>query len=86
MFTTQLAVVKAYAIAAVDTAYGTPMASWRQASNEEASNFVYADWPIPIDLSYTDSDLMTAGLGGFPLGDLDWFPTQYASWKAQKAD
>ena len=74
LFTTQLATVKAYAIAAVDTGYETPMASWRQASNPEASNFVYADWPIPIDLSYTDSDLMTAGLGGFPLGDLNWFP------------
>ena len=85
LFTTQLAVVKAYAMAAVDTTYGTPMASWRQSSNPEASNFIYADWPIPIDLSYTDSDLMTAGLGGFPLGDLNWFPSQYASWKAQES-
>jgi hypothetical protein len=85
LFTTQLAVVKAYAIAAVDTGYKTPMKSWRQASNPEASNFVHADWPIPIDLSYTDSDLLTAGLGGFPLGDLGWFPTQYALWKAQEA-
>ena len=86
LFTTQLAVVKAYAIAAVDTSYGTPMASWRQSGNEEASNFVYADWPIPIDLSYTDSDLLTAGLGGFPLGDLNWFPSTYATWEAQEAD
>ena len=85
LFTTQLATVKAYAIAAVDTSYGTPLKSWRQANNPEASNFVYADWPIPIDLSYTDADLLTAGLGGFPVGDLGWFPTQYASWKAQEA-
>jgi hypothetical protein len=85
LFTTQLAAVKAYSIAAVDTSYGTPLASWRQPSNPEASNFIYADWPIPIDLSYTDSDLLTAGLGGFPVGDLGWFPTQYASWKAQEA-
>ena len=28
---------------------------------------------------------MTAGLNGLPLGDLGWFPTQYASWKAQEA-
>ena len=86
LFTTQLAVVKAYAIAAVDTSYGNPMASWRQSGNEEASNFVYADWPIPIDLSYTDSDLLTAGLSGFPLGDLNWFPSTYATWAAQAAD
>ncbi len=84
LFTTQLATIKAYAIACVDTAYGTPMPSWRQSSNPEASNFIYADWPIPIDLSYTDSNLLTGGLNGFPVGDLDWFPTQYASWKAQE--
>jgi len=84
LFTTQLAVVKAYAIAAVDTNYGTPMASWRQAGNEEAANFIYADWPIPIDLSYTDSDLLTAGLGDFPLGDLNWFPAKYTEWMAQR--
>ncbi len=85
LFTTQLAVIKAYSIACVDTTYGTPMASWRQSSNPEASNFIYADWPIPIDLSYTDSDLLKGGLNGFPVGDLDWFPTQYASWKAQES-
>jgi hypothetical protein len=84
LFTTQLAVVKAYALAAVDTSYETPMKSWRQASNPEASTFVYADWPIPIDLSYTDADLLTAGFGGFPVGDLGWFPTQLAAWKAQR--
>ncbi len=90
LFTTQLAAVKAYAIAAVDTiydntGYGTRMPSWRQASNPEGSYFVHADWPIPIDLSYTDSDLLTAGLGGFPVGDLGWFPSQYAIWKIQEA-
>jgi hypothetical protein len=84
LFTTQLAVIKAYALAAVDTSYATPMKSWRSANNAEASNFIYADWPFLVDLSYTDSDLLTAGLGGFPLGDLGWFPTQLASWKAQK--
>jgi hypothetical protein len=85
LFTTQLATLKAYSIACVDTSYGTPLDSWRQAGNPEASNFIFADWPIPIDLSYTDSDLLTAGLGGFPLGDLNWFPTTYASWKAQES-
>ena len=82
LFGTRLDVVKAYAIAAVDTGYGTPMPSWRQASNPEVDNFVHADWPIPIDLSYSDSDLLTGGLGGFPLGDLGWFSTQYAAWQA----
>jgi hypothetical protein len=85
LFTTQLAEVKAYSIAAVDITYGSPLTSWRQASNPEGSNFVYADWPIPINLAYTDASLKTAGLGGFPLGDLNWFPTENASWKAQEA-
>jgi hypothetical protein len=85
LFGAQLDVLKAYSIACVDVTYGTPLASWRQSNNAEASNFVYADWPIPIDLSYTDPALLNAGLGGFPLGDLDWFPSQYATWKAQEA-
>ena len=84
LFSTQLDVVRAYAIAAVDTGYETPMPSWRQWTNPEVENFVHADWPIPIDLSYTDFDLLTAGLGGFPVGDLGWFPTQLATWKAQR--
>jgi hypothetical protein len=87
LFTTQLASVKNFSLATVDTSYGTTMPSWRQPGNEPTTspNFVYYDWPIPIDLSYTDGDVLTAGLGGFPLGDLGWFPTQYAAWKAQYA-
>ena len=83
LFTNRLATLKSYAMACVDTTFGTPLASWRNAP--EASNFIYADFPIPINLSYTDADLLTAGLGGFPLGDLGWFPTQLATWQAQEA-
>ena len=68
----------------VDTSYATPLDSWRQPGNPESSNFIYADWPIPIDLSYTDTDLKTAGLGGFPIGDLNWFPTEYARGKLRQ--
>ncbi len=85
LLTTQLAVVKAFAIATVDTNYGTPLTSWRTPADSEAANFIYADWPIPINLSYTDANLMTGGLNGYPIGDLDWFPTQYASWNAQQS-
>ena len=81
LFTTRLATLKSYSIACVDTTFGTPLSSWRKSA--EASNFIYADFPIPIDLSYNDADLLTAGLGGFPLGDLGWFPTQLASWNSQ---
>lgn len=85
LFTTQLATLKAYSISAVDTSFTGSLKSWRQPSNPESQYYTYADWPIPIDLSYTDNNLLTAGLNGFPVGDLDWFPTQYAAWKAQES-
>jgi hypothetical protein len=56
---------------------------WRLV-NTGPANFVYPDWPIPVDLSYSDPDLLTGGLGGFPLGDLNWFPAQKLTWQAQR--
>jgi len=85
LFTTALATLKTFSIATVDTTFTGKLTSWRQSVNPETDFFTYADWPIPIDLSYTDASLLTAGLGGFPVGDLGWFPTQYASWKAQES-
>jgi hypothetical protein len=86
LFTTGLATLKTFSIATVDTTFTGSLASWRQATNLETDFFTYADWPIPIDLSYTDASLLTAGMGGFPIGDLGWFPAaQYASWKAQES-
>ncbi len=49
-------------------------------------------WPLPENLAYANDTLKTAGLGGFPLGDLYnwWNPTvrtgatdYYSAWKAQ---
>ncbi|MCI0692602.1 hypothetical protein L0337_11435 [candidate division KSB1 bacterium] len=41
-------------------------------------------WPINENLSYLNSTLRTAGMGGFPLGDLyRWWPSRYTQWKAQ---
>ena len=84
LFSDQLAVIKTFAIATVDTSFTGPLASWRQPDNPEVTYFTYADWPVPIDLSYDDADLMTAGLNGFPLGDLNWFPDKYTEWMAQR--
>ena len=40
-------------------------------------------WPLPEDLSYpTTSPLYTAADGGFPVGDLNWFPDKKAEWEA----
>jgi hypothetical protein len=90
LFTTQLAILKNYAIACVDTSYKTPLPSWRQPGNDESSWYIFADFPIPIDLSYTDVDLLIAAKTSnssiqLPIGDLGWFPTEYATWKAQEA-
>jgi hypothetical protein len=47
---------------------------------------IQQSWPLSEDMSYTNTTLKTAAMGGFPLGDLfHWWPSQYTSWKAQKA-
>jgi hypothetical protein len=42
-------------------------------------------WPLPEKFSYTDATLLTAGTDGLPIGDLNWFPTQLATFNANKA-
>lgn len=41
-------------------------------------------WPLPENLAYTDPELLTAAMGGYPLGDLNWFPEKYEQWKANQ--
>jgi hypothetical protein len=84
LFTDELQNVKTYAINAADTSWATALPLWRVVNTPASTNWTYADWPIPVDLSYSNSDLMTGGLGGMPVGDLNWFPTQYQSWMAQR--
>lgn len=81
---TQIAKLKTYSLATVDTTSTAILVDWRQPGNDAKTYYTYADWPLPINLSYTDTDLLTAGLNGFPLGDLGWFPTQYKNWLAQR--
>lgn len=50
----------------------------------EGSTMLMFDWPVAVDLSYTNEAYLTAGLGGLPLGDLNWFPEQKAQWEAEK--
>ncbi|MBK7106204.1 MAG: T9SS type A sorting domain-containing protein [Ignavibacteriae bacterium] len=38
-------------------------------------------WPLPEDLAYANTSLQTASEGGFPLGDLNWFPEKKAQWQ-----
>lgn len=47
------------------------------------SNKLYPPvWPLPENLAYTNSSLMTAATDGLPLGDLNWFPDKKALWRA----
>ena len=85
LFTTQLANLKTFAISTVDTTSGYmyTLPTWR-VINTGSNDFLNSDWPIPVDLSYTDVDLQTAGINGFPIGDLNWFPDKKAQWLAQR--
>ena len=38
-------------------------------------------WPFPEDLTYTNDTLLTGAKGGFPVGDLNWYPNEKALWK-----
>ncbi len=84
LLTTEADSLKAFAMATVSSnASPAVLADWRVVSIEtpgDFSNYVYSDWPIPINLAYTDSDLMTGGTMGEPVGDLNWFPAQKAGW------
>jgi hypothetical protein len=80
--TTQLAILKTYALGTVDTAGAALLPAWRLI-NTSSDKFVYPDWPIPVDLSYSNADLLAGGIGGFPIGDLNWFPARKAEWLAQ---
>lgn len=43
-----------------------------------------ATWPLPESFAYNDAALMTAGTDGLPLGDLNWFPAEKATFEANK--
>ena len=48
---------------------------------DEDGVMIANNWPLPEKLNYsTTSKAYTAGDGGFPLGDLNWFPDKKAQW------
>ncbi len=64
---------------------GAVLSDWRLI-NDDQNYYVYADWPIPVNLAYTNSDLLTGGTMGEPVGDLNWFPSQKASFNMAAED
>jgi len=83
LFTTQLTAFEEFCVATVDENATALLPVWRLVYTG-ADDYIYSDWPIPIDLSYSDADLLIGGTGGFPVGDLNWFPAKKAEWAAQK--
>lgn len=53
---------------------------WAYSLNETLKQ----SWPLTDDLSYSNSDYLTAAWGGYPLGDLTWFPDKLADWEANQ--
>jgi hypothetical protein len=84
LFSSALVELKRFSVTTVDTACLTPLNEWRVV-NTGSANFIYFDWPIPINLSYTNATLLTGSTDGLPVGDLNWFPTQKATWLGKKA-
>ena len=56
---------------------------WYWDPGRDPSNYSI-QWPLPEDLSYSNSTHQGAGVGDFPLGDLNWFPDEKAQWENQK--
>jgi hypothetical protein len=61
---------------------------WSTAADIDWSFDPYAGyaqkWPLPENLAYNNTAYKTAAMGGFPLGDLNWYPDQMPAWQAQR--
>ena len=44
------------------------------------------EWPLPENMAYNNSQYQTAAWGGYPMGDLNWYPDQLADWEANQRD
>ena len=83
LLTSQLDSMKAFSVGSVDLSSANIMPDWRLV-NVGPDFYIYSDWPIPVDLSYSNADLLKGATGGFPVGDLNWFPAKKATWAAQR--
>ncbi len=39
-------------------------------------------WPLPETMVYTNAEALSAAQGGFPVGDLNWYPEEKIKWEA----
>ena len=47
-------------------------------------NWITFDWPVIVDLSYSNPEYLSGGYNGTPVGDLNWFPEQKEAWLANR--
>jgi hypothetical protein len=83
LLTTMADSLKSFSVKTVDINSADILVNWRLV-NIGADYYVYSDWPIPVNLAYSNADLLKGATGGFPVGDLNWFPAQKATWLAQR--
>lgn len=60
----------------------TPGAQFAYKQNSAWTDYT---WPLPESFTYTDANLVGKGTDGLNIGDLNWFPTQKATFLANKA-
>ncbi len=80
LLTDQVDNLKEFAMNTMDTTKSAILPDWRKVFTDISAMYIYTDWPVPVNLSYSDADLQTAALDGYPLGDLNWFPAKKAQW------
>jgi hypothetical protein len=59
----------------------TPGAVWNSSFDYDRRAWLYYDETLNCAYS-TSSEAYTGAIGGYPAGDLNWFPTRYAQWRA----
>lgn len=66
-----------YTTKSMDDGNALALASVRTEGNsaDVEDNFAFPDWPIPVDLSYSNSTYLSGAYNGLPVGDLNWFPS-----------
>ncbi len=57
----------------------TPPVTW-----DPTTGLPTLNWPPDMDLSYSNTYLQTAGTDGLPLGDLNWYPNDKATYLANR--
>ncbi|MEX2410817.1 MAG: T9SS type A sorting domain-containing protein, partial [Candidatus Paceibacterota bacterium] len=74
-----------FTVKSLDGGNALALASMRTEGNpaDVPENFAFPDWPIPVDLSYSNSTFLEGAYGDLPVGDLNWFPSIKATWDGE---